>query len=173
MSGISTKCGMFYCMIWTIYTLRVICSFICSFICSLSLCIMQMCSKCKPNNAVLRCSECGPYHLLCVECDPDIHWMYPLHDREIWKDGFFQFVPPHITLDVESMTLVEQGTRLCTFYDLLWFVSGVCGLDSIYHMQYSNMFILIDTVFCLRHICSQGSASLSASRMSQLWADQL
>ena len=95
----------------TIYTLRAIYSFICS----LSLCIMQLCSKCKQNDAILRCSECGPHHLLCVECDRDIHWMYPLHDREIWKDGFFQFVPPHITLDVESMTLVEQGTLLCTF----------------------------------------------------------
>ena len=66
---------------------------VCSFIYSLSLCIMQMCSKCKQNNAILWCSECEPHYLLCVDCDQNIQWMDPLHDREIWKDGFFQFVP--------------------------------------------------------------------------------
>ena len=55
------------------------------------------CIMCQSETAQLRCQECGG--ALCSECDENIHLSRALHDREAFVDGFYQPVPPKISLD--------------------------------------------------------------------------
>jgi len=71
---------------------------------------------------VIRCIECGPAKLFCGKCDQDIHCVLPLHDRELWKDGYFQPIPPttvclggevayqgkYILLDMLAIMIINQ-----------------------------------------------------------------
>ena len=53
-----------------------------------------ICFICEKNTAVLRCHQCGPRILICSVCDEKIHKKNPLHDRDVWMNGFFQEIPP-------------------------------------------------------------------------------
>ena len=56
------------------------------------------CLMCQENRAVVRCRHCGPTALLCNSCDETTHETKPLHDRDIWVNGFYQPVPPTETV---------------------------------------------------------------------------
>ena len=56
-----------------------------------------VCSECSKERAI-RCLDCGPGVLLCDSCDEALHQMKPLHDREIWINGFYQQVAPTETV---------------------------------------------------------------------------
>ncbi|XP_028417750.1 uncharacterized protein LOC114542274 [Dendronephthya gigantea] len=54
----------------------------------------NICFLCNEGCAVVRCHECGPRVLLCSACDEKVHETNPLHDRDVWVNGFFQEIPP-------------------------------------------------------------------------------
>ena len=56
------------------------------------------CSNCRNDTAIVRSLHCGPSVLLCNSCDEASHKMKPLHDREIWIDGFYQPLTPTETV---------------------------------------------------------------------------
>ena len=56
------------------------------------------CSSCMNDTAIVRCLQCGPSVLLCNSCDEASHKMKPLHDREIWINGFYQRITPTETV---------------------------------------------------------------------------
>jgi hypothetical protein len=60
--------------------------------------IEAVCFMCREDRAVVRCRHCGPTALLCSNCDEATHETNPLHDREIWVNGFYQPVPPTETV---------------------------------------------------------------------------
>ena len=64
--------------------------------------IEVVCSVCKEDSAVIRCRDCGPTALLCNNCDKTIHDAKPLHDRDIWVNGFYQPVPPTETVSTDG-----------------------------------------------------------------------
>jgi hypothetical protein len=109
-----------------------------------------VCSRCKQSTAILRCCDCGPCNLLCGDCDREVHWLHPLHDREVWKDGFFQYIPPHITIDSETLSLVEQGV-LCFAFILL----------------FDSCLLLMQSRFCLLY-CQPTVPSVEESTLSML-----
>ena len=49
-------------------------------------------------DAMLRCLDYGLTKLFCPRCDQDVHLFKPLHDREVWEDGFLNlFLLPLFT----------------------------------------------------------------------------
>ena len=119
----------------------------------------QVCYKCKTNPPFLRCMECGPYCLLCVDCDSDVHWLQPFHDREVWKDGYFQHIRPHLQLDIQSMTLQKQGIHSHTYVQAHVHVCTIehthtrththIHMHTALHMHsHMHAFILLDICLC-------------------------
>ena len=52
------------------------------------------CFICASNAPVIRCHQCGPSILMCSSCDIEVHTKKPLHDRDVWVNGFFQEIAP-------------------------------------------------------------------------------
>ena len=71
-----------------------------------------LCCRCAVNEAVLRCRQCGVLQYLCAQCDDETHCSQPLHDREMWLDGYFQAISP--TQSVSCNHLVSIGKFECT-----------------------------------------------------------
>lgn len=61
--------------------------------------------------AQFRCHQCGPGQLVCTACDASIHQQKPLHDRQVWLDGFWLPVAPTITKTGTEASLSSQGIR--------------------------------------------------------------
>ncbi|XP_028415546.1 uncharacterized protein LOC114538616 isoform X3 [Dendronephthya gigantea] len=57
-----------------------------------------VCFLCGEDRAVVRCRHCGPDALLCNNCDETAYEKKPLHDRDIWINGFYQAIPPTETV---------------------------------------------------------------------------
>ncbi len=59
-------------------------------------CHSEKCSRCMSveNYALIRCHQCGSGNL-CSMCDEVVHSTLPLHNREIFDDGYYRPVPPH------------------------------------------------------------------------------
>ena len=66
------------------------------------------CCKCSTNEAVLRCWECGVDRFLCASCDEEVHQCQPFHDREVWSNGYFQYILPTQTVSQDSK-LIHVG----------------------------------------------------------------
>ena len=63
-------------------------------------------------NAVIRCHQCGPRVLMCSNCDERIHEQKPLHDRDVWMNGFFQEISPtDAVLEDGSLGFVSKIQR--------------------------------------------------------------
>jgi hypothetical protein len=60
-------------------------------------CHSEKCSSCMSdeNDALIRCHQCGPGNL-CSMCDEVVHSKLPLHDHEIFDDGYapINVMPP-------------------------------------------------------------------------------
>lgn len=69
--------------------------------------IDKYCSSCKNRSALVRCRTCvgcddEGFQYLCRPCDQAAHPFAHIHQREVWGDGCFQPIPPH-------MEVTEQG----------------------------------------------------------------
>jgi hypothetical protein len=69
--------------------------------------IDKCCSSCKNRSALVRCRTCvgcddEGFQYLCRPCDQAAHPFAHIHQREVWGDGYFQPIPPH-------MEVTEQG----------------------------------------------------------------
>lgn len=58
----------------------------------------RVCMVCMEAQGLVKCIHCG-MKILCTQCDDEEHKKNPLHDREIFRDGFFKPVPPNVSLD--------------------------------------------------------------------------
>jgi hypothetical protein len=67
-----------------------------------------VCMVCQKECALIKCGECK-LEYLCHECDDAVHTDNPLHDREYWAKGFFQYLPPNQGVSNEGK-LSYQGT---------------------------------------------------------------
>ena len=57
----------------------------------------------------MRCIQCGPAAVFCYTCDVALHCIhFPLHDRQIWREGFYMPVSPAVHLSDEG-DLLRQG----------------------------------------------------------------
>lgn len=59
--------------------------------------------------AQFRCHQCGPGQVVCTACDASIHQQKPLHDRQVWLDGFWLPIAPTITRTGTEASLSSQG----------------------------------------------------------------
>ena len=50
----------------------------------------KVCSCCGQGNPLFRCQDCGLPNYMCSACDERIHYTQPLHDREMWHNGYFE-----------------------------------------------------------------------------------
>jgi hypothetical protein len=66
-----------------------------------------LCCRCAVNEAMLRCRQCGVLQYLCAQCDDETHQSEPLHDREVWLNGYFQPISP--TQSVSCNQLISIG----------------------------------------------------------------
>lgn len=76
------------------------------------------CCRCNENEAVLRCRQCGVLRYICRECDDDVHENNPLHDREVWLDGYFQYIKPtqSISSDGKICSIGKYNVHTIEFY---------------------------------------------------------
>ena len=51
-----------------------------------------LCHKCNEAVASVTCIDCLGA-LLCTQCDYIMHHSQPFHDRQTWKNGFFEMLP--------------------------------------------------------------------------------
>ena len=49
----------------------------------------RVCMVCMEAQGLVKCIHCG-MKILCTQCDDEEHKKNPLHDREIFHDGFFK-----------------------------------------------------------------------------------
>ena len=56
------------------------------------------CHMCLEGKACIRCHDC-PKKFFCPSCDQDVHSLLPFHDRDGYVNGFFQAIPPTVTID--------------------------------------------------------------------------
>ena len=80
------------------------------------------CCRCNENEAVLRCRQCGVLRYICRECDDDVHENNPLHDREVWLDGYFQYIKPtqSISSDGKICSIGKYNVHTIEFYVNIW-----------------------------------------------------
>eukprot|EP00794_Sanderia_malayensis_P019700 gene19700-21649_t len=64
------------------------------------------CSKCQLKFAAIRCTECRK--LLCSTCDEEVHADAPFHDREIWKNGFFEQIGNRMALKENKLYEIDR-----------------------------------------------------------------
>lgn len=75
------------------------------------------CDKCLSMNATVRCKQCTYQHL-CQTCDDDAHEFHPLHDREVFHQGFYKPVAPTVSSDGKRFTTVGQYETALTLSPL-------------------------------------------------------
>ena len=78
--------------------------------------IEAVCFMCRDDTAVVRCRNCGPTVLLCTNCDETTHQTKPLHDRDIWVNGFYQSVPPTETILTDGSPGFNRKLLLVIIY---------------------------------------------------------
>ena len=138
LSGISTRCGTFYCMIYIAWHMKMM--FAASYIACP--CVSWRCVL-SANRTMPSCGVLNVNPIICsVDCDQDIHWMDPLHDREIWKDGFFQFVP-HILPLMFNQWLWWKKVHFCAHFNLVFIII------------YFGLSVYVRTLLCLPHAILQ------------------
>ncbi|XP_046861961.1 uncharacterized protein LOC124455341 [Xenia sp. Carnegie-2017] len=96
------------------------------------------CCRCNENEAVLRCRQCGVLRYICQECD-DVHKNNPLHDREVWLDGYFQYIKP--TQSISSDGKICSIDRSCP---ILYPSSCQLCNESIIKTTNSSLVIMIN-----------------------------
>lgn len=56
------------------------------------------CHMCLEGKVRIRCHDCSK-KFFCPSCDQDVHSLLPFHDRDGYVNGFFQAIPPTVTID--------------------------------------------------------------------------
>ena len=69
-----------------------------------------MCYFCAVKPGRFRCHQCGSGQVLCTVCDAHIHQQKPLHDRQVWLDGFWLPIAPTTTFIETEASMSSQGT---------------------------------------------------------------
>ena len=67
----------------------------------------KVCSSCGQDNPLFRCQDCGLLNYMCSACDEKIHSTLPLHDREMWHNGYFEPIS-----SVTNESIITQGNAL-------------------------------------------------------------
>ncbi|XP_069176406.1 uncharacterized protein [Procambarus clarkii] len=57
------------------------------------------CFKCRIE-ASIKCEDC--HRLFCYHCDMKKHFLNPFHDRFSWASGYYEALPPTVTVDLNG-----------------------------------------------------------------------
>ena len=96
----------------------------------------MLCCKCNRNEAMLRCRQCGIIQYLCVACDEEVHQCQPRHDREIWFNGYFQYILPTQSVS-EDRKLICIGMYIRTSF----YLCACFGLNATIYYIYIYIYI--------------------------------
>ena len=66
-----------------------------------------MCMACGNEPALIKCSLCVS-QLLCPDCDDAIHGEKPLHDRQEWLNGFFNYMKAEQSVSKEKEIIAKS-----------------------------------------------------------------
>ena len=58
----------------------------------------EQCQACFSGKVSIRCHDC-PKKFFCPSCDNNIHSSLPFHNRDGYVDGFFEAIPPTVSVD--------------------------------------------------------------------------
>eukprot|EP00795_Rhopilema_esculentum_P017827 gene17827-9517_t len=85
----------------------------------------SLCCYCKQAPPYISCRHCRSVGPVCGSCDLQLHRRQPFHDRMVWKNGTFEFIPPLQSVN-DAGKITEIGR-----YDLLKqnFCCGDCMAD--------------------------------------------
>ena len=72
----------------------------------------EQCQACLSGNVLIRCHDC-PKKFFCPSCDNKIHALLPFHNRDGYVNGFFEAIPPTVTVD-ENGYKKNIGKQLLT-----------------------------------------------------------
>ena len=97
----------------------------------------MLCCKCNRNEAMLRCRQCGIIQYLCVACDEEVHQCQPRHDREIWFNGYFQYILPTQSVS-EDRKLICIGMYIRTAF----YLCACFGLNATVYYIYLYIWYL-------------------------------
>lgn len=56
------------------------------------------CAGCLGRTVRIRCHDC-PKRFFCPSCDDEIHSSLPYHSRDGYVNGYFEAIPPTVTVD--------------------------------------------------------------------------
>ena len=65
------------------------------------------CMACGSEPALIKCSLCVSQYL-CPDCDDTIHSEKPLHDRQEWLNGFFNYMKAEQSVSKEKEIIVKS-----------------------------------------------------------------
>eukprot|EP00794_Sanderia_malayensis_P013481 gene13481-14877_t len=73
----------------------------------------SLCSNCKNCPAFLNCFNCKSSGPICGACDKLLHKKQPFHDRQVWQNGTFAYIP-----SLQSVNDIGKVTEIKKFADL-------------------------------------------------------
>jgi hypothetical protein len=73
-----------------------------------------MCMACGSKPALVKCSVCVSQYL-CPDCDDALHSEEPLHDRQEWLNGFFNYMKAEQSVSREKEMIVK-GTYFIPYH---------------------------------------------------------
>ena len=90
----------------------------------------NICPHCCEGKVLIRCSDC-PKRFYCPSCDRKVHSSLPFHGREGFVNGFFEAIPPTITIGENGLKKdVGKLLKICFWLKKSWWTvhshSGVC-----------------------------------------------
>ena len=73
------------------------------------------CGICLEGKTLIRCHDC-PKKFFCSLCDGNVHSLLPFHNRDGFVGGFFQAIPPTVTIDENGVKQnigkqISKGTK--------------------------------------------------------------
>ncbi|XP_069187480.1 uncharacterized protein [Procambarus clarkii] len=70
------------------------------------------CFKCRIE-ASIKCEDC--HRLFCYHCDMKKHFLNPFHDRFSWASGYYEALPPTVTVDLNGTFTDWRMTFICPY----------------------------------------------------------
>ncbi|XP_069190197.1 uncharacterized protein [Procambarus clarkii] len=73
------------------------------------------CFKCRIE-ASIKCEDC--HRLFCYHCDMKKHFLNPFHDRFSWASGYYEALPPTVTVDLNGTFTDWRMTFICPYLNV-------------------------------------------------------
>ena len=78
----------------------------------------SICEICCKKDSVIQCGDCESWgNFMCEDCDSEIHFCKPLHNRSTFTNGFLQSIASNKYVHDGFTELIEKG--LFRVFDML------------------------------------------------------